>query len=225
VQFIEFGLKLVVRPTVLENGKISIVLDQSISQPDYTNAIQILGAPIPSFTLKTVSTITESDSGETWAVAGLLSEEDRKSLKSVPWISKVPIIGWLFQNKDDSTSRNELIILVNARRVDGVNKTTTNFDESGDLSTNQATADVSNEAFLTEQESVPAPMAPEKSKKPIASNKKAKTARAVTEATMMNNNAVKMAAPTKTWIRPNPPNGRNYREIKEPTVLNNPLNQ
>src|SRR5690606_34098035 len=33
VRFIQFGLRLIVRPTVLENGKISIVLDQSISTP------------------------------------------------------------------------------------------------------------------------------------------------------------------------------------------------
>lgn len=133
VDFIEFGLRLTVRPTVLENGKISIVLDQSISEPDYTRSIQVVGAAIPSFKQKTVSTVTESESGETWAVAGLLTEEDRKSLKSVPWISKVPIIGKLFENKDDSKTRNELMILVNARTIKEANSTTTNFDGEGRL--------------------------------------------------------------------------------------------
>lgn len=134
VRYVTFGMNVTVRPTVLENGKISIILDQSISEADYTNAIQIIGAQVPGFKQKAVSTVTESDSGETWAVAGLLTEEDRKSLKSVPWISKVPILGKLFENKDDSTSRNELIILVNARRVDTPNTTTTNFDGHGKLS-------------------------------------------------------------------------------------------
>jgi pilus assembly protein CpaC len=133
VVFIQFGLQITVRPTVLENGKISIVLDQSISEPDYTNAIQAIGATVPGFKQKAVSTVTESESGETWAVAGLLTEEDRKSLESVPWISKVPILGKIFEKKDDSTSRNELIILVNARRVDTPNTTTTNFETKGKL--------------------------------------------------------------------------------------------
>lgn len=131
--FIQFGLQITVRPTVLENGKISIILEQSISEPDYANAIQVVGATIPGFRQKAVSTVTESDSGETWAVAGLLTEEDRKSLESVPWISKVPILGKLFETKDDSISRNELIILVNARRIDSPNTTTTNFDAKGKL--------------------------------------------------------------------------------------------
>ncbi len=133
VRYVQFGLSITVRPTVLENGKISIVLDQSISEADYSNAIQLIGASVPGFKQKSVSTITESESGETWAVAGLLTEEDRKNLKSVPWISKVPILGKLFDNKDDSVARNELIILVNARRVDEVNSTTTTFDGMGNL--------------------------------------------------------------------------------------------
>lgn len=133
IEWIEFGLRLIVRPTVLENGKISIVLDQSISEPDSANQIQVLGAPIPGFKQKTVSTITESESGETWAVAGLLSEEQSKSLKSVPWISKVPILGALFRNKNDKISRNELMILVTARTIEGASQTTTNFDGEGRL--------------------------------------------------------------------------------------------
>lgn len=133
VQYINFGLGINVRPTVLENGKINIVLDQTMSELDYGSAIQILGTQVPGFKQKTVSTITESESGETWAVAGLLTEEDRKRLQSVPWVSKIPILGKIFQNNNDSVSRNEMIILVNARRVDSINSTTTSFTGRGNL--------------------------------------------------------------------------------------------
>lgn len=133
VRFIQFGLKLLVRPTVLENGKISITLDQSISEPDYSQAITLLGAQIPGFNQRAVSTITESASGESWAVAGLLSEENSKNLDQVPWLSRVPVIGFLFKRTSEARSRNELMILVNARVIDGDNNTTTNFSGKGDL--------------------------------------------------------------------------------------------
>lgn len=133
VRFIQFGLKLIVRPTVLENGKISIVLDQSISEPDYSQAITIIGAQVPGFTQRSVSTVTESASGESWAVAGLLSEENAKNLDQVPWLSKIPVLGYLFQKKTDSKTRNELMILVNARVVEGENDSSTSFDGKGDL--------------------------------------------------------------------------------------------
>lgn len=187
VRYITFGMNITVRPTVLENGKISIILDQTLSEADYTNAIQIIGAQVPGFKQKAVSTITESDSGETWAVAGLLTEEDRKSLKSVPWISKVPILGKLFENKDDSTSRNELIILVNARRVDTPNTTTTNFDGHGKLSPSSVKEQSSDPSYsenpnkemssshLQQPTKGPEPTTyPPDSEKPINLNKKSK---------------------------------------------------
>lgn len=140
VRFIQFGLRLIVRPTVLENGKISIVLDQSISTPDYSNQIQVLGAAIPGFNQRTVSTITESDNGETWAVAGLLSEEDTKALKQVPLLGNIPILGWLFRSTNNQVSRSELMILMTARVIKGSNDTTQNFNGHGELHPSDAVA-------------------------------------------------------------------------------------
>lgn len=153
VTFVQYGLSLIVRPTVLENGKISIVLDQSISEPDYTNAFTLMGAPIPSFRQKTVSTFTESASGETWAVAGLLTEEDSKKFSEVPYFSQIPVLGNLFKKKNNKVSRNELFIVVNARRIDGVNNTTQNFNDSGNLKPTDDNAinnESTNEASATE---------------------------------------------------------------------------
>ena len=143
VRYIQYGLRLIVRPTVLENGKISIILDQSISEPDYVNSINILNTPIPSFKQRTVSTLTESNSGESWAVAGLLNEEENKSLSSIPFISQVPILGNLFKKKNNSLVRQELFIVVNAKSVD-VGETTQNFDHHGKMSLSAPNQDVAN---------------------------------------------------------------------------------
>lgn len=133
VNFIDFGLRLVMRPTVLENGRISIVLDQSMTEPDNGTRIQLLGTFIPGFKQKSVSTVTESASGETWAVAGLLSEEDSKVLRKIPVLGDMPVFGFLFRNTDDRVNRNELMIIITARTIDGINQTTTNFEGVGRL--------------------------------------------------------------------------------------------
>lgn len=139
VNFIDFGLRLVVRPTVLENGRISIVLDQSMTEPDNGTRIQLLGTFIPGFKQKSVSTVTESASGETWAVAGLLSEEDSKVLRKIPLLGDMPVFGFLFRNTDDRVNRNELMIIITAKTIDGVNQTTTNFDGQGRLAPSKTT--------------------------------------------------------------------------------------
>lgn len=139
VNFIDFGLRLVVRPTVLENGRISMLLDQSMTEPDNGVRIQLLGTFIPGFRQKSVSTVTESASGETWAVAGLLSEEDSKVLRKIPLLGDLPVFGFLFRNSDDRVNRNELMIIITARTIDGVNQTTTNFEGVGRLAPSQPT--------------------------------------------------------------------------------------
>ncbi len=116
-QFLQYGLKLIARPTLLENGKISIVLDQSITEPDYDKQIQMLGANIPGFSQKTVSTVTEAEDGETWAVAGLITEDMSENLRQIPFFSNIPVLGALFRSTTDKKTRSELIITVTARRV------------------------------------------------------------------------------------------------------------
>ncbi len=117
VEFIEFGLRIVARPTVLEDGRISIVLDQMFTEPDNSRAITIDGVVIPGFKQRSVRTLTESSDGETWAVAGLVSDTDTQSTSAVPWISRLPVLGVLFRSKSDEKVRTELIVTVTARKV------------------------------------------------------------------------------------------------------------
>lgn len=147
VNFIDFGLRLVVRPTVLENGRISMLLDQSMTEPDNGVRIQLLGTFIPGFKQKSVSTVTESASGETWAVAGLLSEEDSKVLRKIPVLGDMPVFGFLFRNTDDRVNRNELMIIITAKTIDGVNQTTTNFDGQGRLAPSNSSQSQTNNAL------------------------------------------------------------------------------
>ena len=117
VEFIEFGLRIVARPTVLEDGRISIVLDQVFTEPDNARAINLNGVAIPGFKQRSVRTLTESSDGETWAVAGLVSDTDTQSTSAVPWISRLPVLGVLFRSKSDEKVRTELIVTVTARKV------------------------------------------------------------------------------------------------------------
>lgn len=115
--FRPFGVQLFLRPTVLEDGRISLVLDQRISAPDFGRTITIGGNPVPSFSQRTVQTLTESADGETWAVAGLITSEDSEDLSKVPFLGDLPILGKLFQSKTGRKARNELIITITARKL------------------------------------------------------------------------------------------------------------
>ena len=141
ITFLQYGLGIVVRPTVLENGKISIVLDQTLSEPDYTVAVSSLDADVPGFKTRTVNTITESSDGETWAVAGLLNEEDTQTTKAVPFLSNIPVLGWLFRNENQGRSRKELLLVITARLMPDADIGLSSTDSTSEINTDPATID------------------------------------------------------------------------------------
>ena len=55
----------------------------------------------------------------TAVIGGLFTENEGESNSSVPFLSKIPVLGWLFKNKNTSNNRDELLIFINATIVEG----------------------------------------------------------------------------------------------------------
>ena len=55
----------------------------------------------------------------TAVIGGLFTENEKDSNTSVPFFSKIPILGWLFKNKNTENTRAELLIFINAVIVEG----------------------------------------------------------------------------------------------------------
>ena len=55
--------------------------------------------------------------GETLVIGGILKDQTEKGNTGLPWISKVPILGWLFKYEDTTKLRKQLLIFVTPRIV------------------------------------------------------------------------------------------------------------
>ena len=55
----------------------------------------------------------------TAVIGGLFTENEKDSNSQVPWFSQIPIIGWLFKNKNTENTKAELLIFINATVVEG----------------------------------------------------------------------------------------------------------
>jgi len=53
--------------------------------------------------------------GETFAIGGLIRDEDIKILTKVPLLGDLPLIGWLFKNNTTSTAKTELLVFITPR--------------------------------------------------------------------------------------------------------------
>jgi pilus assembly protein CpaC len=107
-EFKPFGIQLTFVPTVLPNGVINLRLAPSVSEPDFSNAVN----GIPSLTKREARTTIELRDGQSFAIAGLLSATNRRNVEQLPWIGSVPVLGALFRSASYQQEETDLVVIV-----------------------------------------------------------------------------------------------------------------
>jgi pilus assembly protein CpaC len=108
----EYGVRLGFLPQVTPRGTIRLEVAPEVSSLDYTNSVTVGGVTIPALTNRRVKTEVELESGQTFAIAGLLNNQLIESFSKVPGIGDIPILGKLFQNKSVTNKRTELLVII-----------------------------------------------------------------------------------------------------------------
>ena len=112
IDYKKFGVMLAFTPTVLDEGKIAMKVSPEVSDLDFANAITTNGFVIPALSTRRMSTNLEVKDGQTFAMAGLLKDEDRNVVSKVPLVGDVPILGNLFRSSNWQKQQTELVVLV-----------------------------------------------------------------------------------------------------------------
>ena len=115
VAFKEAVLKLEVKPTITPDGRISMDIVANNDYADYTRADQLQGNP-PINKSQVESKVVVTD-GETLVVGGILKATTTKGSAGLPWVSKIPILGWLFKYESYQKDRQQLLIFITPRLV------------------------------------------------------------------------------------------------------------
>jgi pilus assembly protein CpaC len=117
IEYKPFGVGLVFTPTVLSQEKISIQVNPEVSELDFSTAAVIEGFVTPGITTRRASTTVELGDGQSFAIAGLLSDTVLADIQKFPILGDLPIIGPLFQSKAFIKRETELVIIVTPRLV------------------------------------------------------------------------------------------------------------
>mgnify|MGYP001047076273 CR=1 FL=1 len=117
------GVDVTVTPTVNADDVVIMQINQSISNtiPDSNGA-----GGNPDIFKRQLSTEVIAKSGQTVLLAGLISENANASNSGAPGLSKIPLIGNLFESKGDTTNRTELVMLITPRVL-------TNLEQSDEI--------------------------------------------------------------------------------------------
>ena len=109
IQYKDTGTILKVKPQVNDSGLVALELSQEVSKG---NTILVLGTQQFVVTKREISTNLVVQDGQTIVLGGLIDETRAKGRSGIPFLSKIPILGYLFGSTIDDTSRTELIILL-----------------------------------------------------------------------------------------------------------------
>ena len=111
VQFKDALLRLQVTPHVIyEDGvtKIRMKILVENNEPDFTRSIS--GNP-PIFKRRSETEVVVKE-GEKLVIGGVMLDNSSKTIRGVPLLSKIPVLGWLFKSREFNSDGEELVIVL-----------------------------------------------------------------------------------------------------------------
>ncbi|HEY4353736.1 MAG TPA: pilus assembly protein N-terminal domain-containing protein [Paraburkholderia sp.] len=115
-----FGVGLTFTPTVLENGRINLKVAPEVSELSPTGVAVSAGgvnstAILPLITTRRATTTLQVYDGQSFAIGGLMKSNATGTIKALPGIGEVPVLGALFRSTNFQEDKTELVFVVTPR--------------------------------------------------------------------------------------------------------------
>jgi pilus assembly protein CpaC len=112
VEYKQYGVGLAFSPIVLEDGRIQMRVRPEVSELSDAGSIRLNGFNVPALTVRRAETTVELGSGQSFMIAGLLSNHNSNSINRAPFLGNIPILGALFRSTRYQRDETELVIVV-----------------------------------------------------------------------------------------------------------------
>src|SRR5688572_5828021 len=104
------GIIVEMTPRVTYDG--DIILELTLESSSRGQDSNIAGQNLPSFFSRKVATKLRLRDGESNLLAGLLREDERKSLKGFPGVMRLPVVRQLFSDNDQNIKQSDIVMLL-----------------------------------------------------------------------------------------------------------------
>ena len=121
VVFKEYGVRLNFKPTIIDEDHIRLELEPEVSTIDFANGVRFSGFVIPALRTRRARTGVELRDGQSFALAGLLDNNESRSLSKIPVLGDIPILGNLFKSASFQKQETELMFIITAELVKPLN--------------------------------------------------------------------------------------------------------
>jgi len=128
VNYLDVGLKLEVEPVVSLDDDVGIKVGLEVS--NISNEVKTTSGTVAyQVGTRNANTTLRLRDGETQVLAGLINDEDRRSAVKVPGASRLPLIGRLFSNNNDTVNKTEIVLLITPRVIRNIERPGVRLEE------------------------------------------------------------------------------------------------
>jgi type IV pilus secretin PilQ/predicted competence protein len=113
VTFKDAVLTLKVTPQITDSGTVILNLEVENNSADFANLVN----GIPPINTQSAKTIVQVTDGQTAVVGGIYQSTETTTVNQTPFLSKIPLLGYLFKSKATSSQNNELLLFITPRIV------------------------------------------------------------------------------------------------------------
>lgn len=117
VEFKQFGVRLMLTPTVLDGDRIMLKVAPEVSELDFSAGITASGVTVPALRVRRTDTSIQMGDGESFVISGLISQSTLSNVDKIPFLGDLPIIGAFFRSNRFDREDKELVMLVTPRLV------------------------------------------------------------------------------------------------------------
>ena len=111
--FVDANLELNVTPQITSRDPKEVGKTILMRVRATRNAVGARSNPAgPSIDRREATTQVIVRDGETMVIGGVFVDTQNNNVQGVPYLSRIPVIGWLFKNKSESVSKQELLIFL-----------------------------------------------------------------------------------------------------------------
>lgn len=114
-QFEQVGISVQATPRVTDEGDILLTLQLSSKALGPLRTVG--GSPAPSFTNREIGANLRLRDGESHLLAGLLQDEERRSMSGFPGMVTMPVLKHLFSDEDSNISQTDIVMLLTPRVI------------------------------------------------------------------------------------------------------------
>ncbi len=114
IEFKQFGIELIVKPTVDSNNNVHAYVETILSAVDFSIAV----GGIPGLLTRKTTADVILGSGQTLVMSGLINQATSKTITGLKFLSEIPILGALFRSETFRNDKSELVIFVTPQVFD-----------------------------------------------------------------------------------------------------------